>query len=97
MLPKIDEHNRQRQHFLDIAGAWPTKDPFVRIMGEMIGMCVTDLRYLLRYKFPERYKEDMRIVKFADILAAGLKERPERAGMVSPPPIRRTTFAADHR
>lgn len=24
MLPLIDEHNRQRQHFLDVAGRWPT-------------------------------------------------------------------------
>lgn len=36
MLPVIDEHNRQRQHFLDMAGTWPTKDCWFRILGEMV-------------------------------------------------------------
>lgn len=72
LLPLIDEHNRQRQHFLDVAGTWPTKDPWFRLLGEVVGICVVDFFKLAQFSFPGKL---MRIVKFADMLSTGLVEQ----------------------
>jgi hypothetical protein len=72
MLPTIDEHNRQGQHFLNLAASWPTKDCSVRIVGEMLGICVVDCKRLMQM---QNIYSSMSIVQFADLLAGGLVER----------------------
>jgi len=38
-LPLIDEHNKARQNFLALEKTWLTKDPWVRLMSTLLGMC----------------------------------------------------------
>ena len=38
-LPLIDEHNKARQNFLALEKTWLTKDPWVRLLSTLLGMC----------------------------------------------------------
>jgi hypothetical protein len=78
LLPLIDEHNRQRQHFYDMASSWPTACPWFRLLSEAMGMCMVDLYYLMRNKLPDTYV-GMGIVTFADRVCASLKVRVRNA------------------
>lgn len=94
LLLLIGEHNRQRQHFLDKAGAWPTKDPWFRLPGETVGICVVNFFKLARFTFPNK-SGSMRIVKFADFLSAGLVVRKRESATVTPGDCAKLTHLTD--
>eukprot|EP00035_Acanthoeca_spectabilis_P014848 m.291840 g.291840 ORF g.291840 m.291840 type:complete len:809 (-) comp16232_c0_seq5:41-2467(-) len=73
-LPLIDEHNRQRQHFLDMSASWPTTDCWFRLITAVVGICVVDLMYLMRCSNKPAY-EGLRVVKVADMVSMGLRLR----------------------
>ena len=83
-LPLIDEHNKQRQNILNLEGSWPTKNCWLRLVLTTLGMSITDMYGLYRYKDFEYY-EDMGVVSFADKICGGLEER-QRS--ILPLPIR---------
>jgi hypothetical protein len=83
LLPQIDEHNRQRQHFYDMSSAWPTPCPWFRLLTAVLGMCMVDLFYLLRHMLPEKY-DNMGIMTFADRVCASLTERNRNAPSRTP-------------
>ena len=66
--------------------AWPTKDPFVKLVVALVGMSVVDLYCLCLYFDKEKY-QNVDIQAFADRICAVLKQR-ERVQRVLPKVIR---------
>jgi hypothetical protein len=69
-LPRIDEHNKQRQSVLAVERKWPMTCRWFKLLAGFVGMSAVNMQRIYAHRFPNIQGKDLHVNSQTGLLEA---------------------------